>query len=113
MKFKFKKNDFEAWNLYFQKVTMFFEFLCLHTENYEPKKMKNFLLTLDLSFAQKKFAKIFGFPSKWKLKVFPTKLFLKNVPKIFVTDLSKKELNKRSILTLIAHNFVKNHRIAI
>jgi len=26
MKFKFKKQDFKAWNLYFQKLIIFFEF---------------------------------------------------------------------------------------
>ena len=39
------------------------------------------------------------------VKVFPIKSFFKNIPKIFY-----HELNKRSILTLIACNFVKNHR---
>jgi len=27
MKFKFKKKDFRAWNLYFQKLIIFFEFM--------------------------------------------------------------------------------------
>jgi len=83
----------------------------LHTKNYELKKTENFLLTLWVCNVPKinlrKFSTIYRESLIFSLQ---NRFFFKYSYDFWLLS---RGLNKRIILTLIAHNSVKNCRIGI